>query len=131
MCESDPGHIIYTSRHCLSIMRLGTTTATGSATPATVLTREVASRALAARSSALSTTTATAWNGASATSVIGTGLVATGLDHDGLAVDGVRVGSNCGLGGFRGLELNERTVLCHVSFNDSVIVEGISIPSGG
>jgi hypothetical protein len=42
---------------------------------------------------------------------MGTGLVATGLDHDSLAVNGVRVGSNRSLGGFRGLELNERTVL--------------------
>lgn len=62
---------------------------------------------------------------------MGTGLVATGLDHDSLAVNGVRVGSNRSLGGFRGLELNERTVLYHVSFSDGVIVEDLNLPSGG
>lgn len=112
-------------------MGLGTTTAAGSATTATVLTREVASGALATRSSALSTTTATSGNGASATSVIGTGLVATGLDHDSLAVNGVRVSSNRSLGGFGGLELNECAVLYQVSFEDSVTVEDPILPSGG
>lgn len=119
--ESHVCHIIYTSDDRLSVLRLGTATTASSTTSATVLTREVASRALTSRSTTLGSTTTAAGHGATAavaSTTVGVGLGATGLDNNTLAINGVRVGGSRSLVTFRGLVLDESTILFFVSYQD-------------
>lgn len=93
----------------LSVGNLGTTTATGSTSPAANLPGEVASRVLASCA-----TTATARSIASASAevtTVGVGLGSSWLNDDVLAVDGEVLIGQSSLVALNSLVLNKRAVL--------------------